>query len=523
MKKISTPVKKIYRMKGKSMDDVIRAFRLECASDKTKDLPYHYTTDISTLTEEQKRVNAEYDRQFDLAKNKTLKEGFLKEKFLFLIHNVIARAIASGEEWFTLNSTILEEIYGKDYRLMLRTLRRLKLIDEDQFGVADSQKVANVYRLNKELVSSTEENRGFLKKWFEKQRTVFKKHQEQAEKEVLNGLDGDRVLYERYNESLKALKMFDREGALNFIETIDFEARKEKQEIKDPVLAKLYYVDTVCRWEEEEPCIQRVDDNGRIYHLLTKTPRDLKPFLNLRFGCDAHNSHPHLFSSFLLDDYDISDSNLMRLYTAFKEIYELTEKSCDYPEPGLKDWLHRRGVCNDEVDKMPDDVLFYMYLTTVGTLWDYICSIASIRTHQEQDRNAIKTVMFAEVFYMNSLIPPEAVHKSKLEYLKLFNDLFPNVYLCIFALKSTQKEEEGDLLPCAMMKRESTIFHEILSEIYSTYPKSKVVSVHDAIYILDHKNNLNITPEDIERIMLEVYNRHNLSPSISIEYYKDKV
>jgi len=68
------------------------------------------------------------------------------------------------------------------------------------------------------------------------------------------------------------------------------------------------------------------------------------------------------------------------------------------------------------------------------------------------------------------------------------------------------------------MRLESEIFHKILANLYKKRG-CDALSIHDAIIILNTDKTNQYTPDEIEKVMLKVYEGYNLFPTCSIDYY----
>ena len=68
------------------------------------------------------------------------------------------------------------------------------------------------------------------------------------------------------------------------------------------------------------------------------------------------------------------------------------------------------------------------------------------------------------------------------------------------------------------MALDSEIFHKILNNLYKKCG-CDALSIHDAIVILDTDKTNQYTPDEIEKVMLKVYEGYNLFPTCSLDYY----
>ena len=247
--------------------------------------------------------------------------------------------------------------------------------------------------------------------------------------------------------------------------------------------------------------INSIDRNQRIYSIATSTPRLLKPFLNIKFSCDIHNSHPLLFNSILFDYYNVSLSLRRRLSLTFSTL----NLSPHNVSRNIRNALFINGIERAEIANIPVDVLSYMYITTIGRFWDVV--IANENDDTLLLRSDIKVLMFAEVFYSKRLTT-----RGK-KYAKVFRRQFPNVYKVV----RKQKESDRTRLANDMMKLESKLFHEILMKLYNK--RYRVISIHDAIVVLDVKANENCTVDVVRDIITKIYTSAGLHPDISVDYY----
>ena len=68
-----------------------------------------------------------------------------------------------------------------------------------------------------------------------------------------------------------------------------------------------------------------------------------------------------------------------------------------------------------------------------------------------------------------------------------------------------------------MMRIESDIFRSTLIKLYAK--RFKVLTIHDAIVVLDTKVNDQCTPELVQSIIEKEYQRVGLFPNVSVDYY----
>ena len=99
-----------------------------------------------------------------------------------------------------------------------------------------------------------------------------------------------------------------------------------------------------------------------------------------------------------------------------------------------------------------------------------------------------------------------------------FEREYPNVWKVIKEERNKGKKsnnKKNNYLPCKLMQIESTIFQEILRRCYAK--GYDVVNIHDAIVVVDTKNNESVSSDDIKSIMLEVFFERELYPTLKKE------
>lgn len=121
----------------------------------------------------------------------------------------------------------------------------------------------------------------------------------------------------------------------------------------------------------------------------------------------------------------------------------------------------------------------------------------------------MKVTLFREVFYSKS---KTTLHKR---FAKTFKKIYPTVYKLI---NQHKPDENRTKLSHEMMGLESEIFRKILTNLYKKRG-CDALSIHDAIVILDTNKTNQYTPDEIEKVMMNVYEDYNLFPTCSVDYY----
>ena len=473
--------KKIYRLKNISIDEVVKSFQTLNAEGKLSD---YEVESIPMVGINMPMARITY-KSNDTKKHRSV----LSDKFIYLIHLIRKRQIAKGGNFAPFHSVVLEKIFGKDYSKMIRLLLKLNILQCDNYYQIRQKSYG--FRFSDDVeFTYTHENSSYLSKYSDKAKKIFQNIQFQTEQENRKQL-GNNSLYDRYNQSLSLLKLTHIDECREFLSLHKFVNEHSKN----------YYYNIVDSYTSEIPTITSIDNNKRIYSIVTSTPRILKPFLNIKFSCDIHNSHPLLFNNILYDYFNIPLSLRKRLSRLFNTL--------DISPYNVSRIIRKRLISNDiekeEIANIPNDVLAYLYITSIGKFWD--CIIPSDCFDSLLLRSDIKVLMFAEVFYSKKLTT-----RSQ-KYAKIFKKQFPNVYKVV----RKQKQEDRTRLANDMMRLESELFHQILTKLFCK--RFKVISIHDAIVVLDVKANSKCTVEVVKSIIQNVYNDKGLSPDISTDTY----
>ena len=436
---------------------------------------------------------SECDEPKEEKKTVVKRENLLAKKYEFLIHTIIKRVLNNDNGIAYLHSAILQNVFGKDYRKMLDNLFKMGILHSDGYYSLD-EKTYGYYFAQNVRFSYTLRPSSYLSDYDDKLIKCLLPYQTQEEQDNKQRLDND-FLYSRYNDSLKFLKLQYIDEAVSFVTSHIFPTDKSNE----------YYVRVIDRYLDGDFHITSIDDNKRIYSIATSTPRLLKPFLNIRYSLDIHNSHPLLFNSILMDYYKIPTSLMNKVYPIYEQLYASNVESHNVRR-FLRKALIESNISAPDIKGIPTDVLYYMYLTSMGLFWN-VAIPNDIIEEKGLLRSDIKVLMFREVFYSKKLTA-----RGK-EYAKIFAKEFPNVYKVV----RESKKDNRTKLANDMMKIESKLFGKILSELYAM--KFKVISIHDAIVVLDVKQNEKCTEEIVKEVMTDVYRKYGLHPNISVDYY----
>ena len=472
--------KKIYRLKDISIEEIVTSYLNHHTKGTFGGIKLSAIPSVIASEPQPEIINkGETSRKY---------RGVLEEKFTYLIHLIRNRQVSNGGGFVQFHSVVLESIFGKDYKRMIDTLLNMDILMCDNYYFIGKKSYS--FRFNNTVsFTYTMESCGYLSKYSDKASKILGQYSTEAQKEAKATL-GNNILFERYNQSLKLLKLAYINECRQYLSLHHF--------INN--LSEDYHYHILDSYLNDCPTITSIDKNNRIYSIATSTPRIIKPFLNIKFSCDIHNSHPLLFNKILFDHYDISLSLRKSISSSFKSLII---------EPHNVRRFIRKSLINNHISKediadIPTDVLAYMYITSIGRFWDVV--ITPTDTSQLL-RSDIKVLMFAEVFYSKKLTTRGQ------KYAKLFKAQFPNVYKVV----RKQKESDRTRLANDMMRLESKLFHQILMKLYNK--RYRVVSIHDAVIVLDVKANDSCNAETVNEVIRKVYADEGLSPDVSVDNY----
>lgn len=449
-----------------------------------------------------------FGEEFDATKKdkRVPKDDVLLKKYEFFLHNLIKRQISSDNGIAYLNSKVLERVFGKDYSLIKRTLVSKGIIGST--GFYDKNTTTYGYYLTYDYQNRIKTERKPIfypqQSMVENLNEELKKKNKTIKQQAQENLADD--FYNNYVNSLNKLKLVNKQEAQEFI-NIHFTQNN---------YSKHYYEYILEEYNNSKFTIKvpNTQDN-RIYHILTSTPRNLKYFLNIKYTIDIHNSHPLLFSKFLMDKYNIPVSYRTLIISSLLEnnpyinVYNVRKK--------LYNILKQNNIDYKEILKIPLDVLRYLYLVSSGEFWNKI--IPSLEEGHSANtyniiRQDVKVIMFAQVFYGKSLTSRGE------KYAKSFKQQFPNVYSVVLSFKRGLAKEKRTVLTHKLMSLESQLFRETLKRLFEK--GYKVISIHDAIVVLDVAENTDLTPQIVKDVLCEVYTEIGLIPDCSVDFYGEK-
>ena len=353
------------------------------------------------------------------AKRGVKSPDIIKCKVQYIQDIIIRRSISNAGEAFSLNSQVLKNIIGDEYKTMLHIL-----VDMGYLHYGDGHDGQDIeeymyYQIGRySRIYSIPHDKEVENIWITNAKIQSYKEKEQKQiyqfitTEVHTAVDKRygkefSVIYEK---SLCKITLEQPEELDAYIPTaiqrhIEKDSKKRRKKKKSMIEHYYNYVKTQLLIKDKH--IQRIDNAGRIYHVLTNTDRNIKQFLNIAISADCKNRHSVLFNYFIFRWRGVS---LGDAYTISSLMHKVPAGS------NIRQNLIR-DVPNHVLDLLADDELNYIYQTTNGVLWDNIAS-----KHPDIDRHKVKENMFAEVFYSNDI----RTYKWQ-EYAQEFRAMFPNV------------------------------------------------------------------------------------------------
>jgi len=510
---------------------------------------YIDTIDINLLVDKHKEL-------LSIQQTK-LNETILAAKYEFLIHIICMRYHNNKFGAINLNTKVLQKIFQTTYKTMLEVLINQHIIFINNYyqpGV--TCRLITLYdsyinHIKKKQPENLLEYNKLDKICTDTLTSENKKRKDNDIVRIAEETPEASNLLDTYDKYLKNLRITDKEEFNNYLQSKCFHSDKQK-EYYDYIANQ--YINGYKTFNHKA-----IDDNNRIYSILTLTPRYIKNFLNIKYSIDIKNSHPLLFNYFIINNFNISISLLNSFYKYIssldKSIFNkinithntnIGNNSTDnnntnsiqsttiYVIENIRNSICTNRKQLNEFARIPYDIWLYILRTSTGRFWD---DFKDNFIEYGLNRTDVKQTIFHEVFYSHSL----SVHGKM--FAQAFKEVYPNVYDLITKMKlerinapyEAMREFENFTekmvakLLCVfegktkhisndMMKLESNIFFEILEKLYARRD-CKALIIHDAIIVLDTNSKKECKKETIENIMRNVYKKYNLLPQFSTDKY----
>lgn len=479
----STKKQNIFSLKDISIDNVVEK-HIALLEERAK--PQRVITNFQDVT-----CDNTFMAQYETVQGKSKaipRKLILHEKYTFLIHKLIKRCRNNKEGDFTRFSTkVLQATLGAVYKDMLNTLVAMNIIRIANEYIPTIQ--ARLIEFNSNLsVTSEMRYNVAVDKYNKKMEQELKKYEKEQLEEIRSEMGNE--LYDNFIKSLNLLHLTHETEAKDYLNRHKFMSAKSKE----------YFSYILEEYKKKDFKILSVDRNLRIYSILTQSPRIFKNFTNIKFTCDIHNSHPLLFNKIIIDKHNIDNNILHILYNNINNI----DNSLYSVGKQLRKLLINNNIQECKIENVPNDIWEYIYKTSKGVFWD---DFTDLNEFKRLLRSDIKVTLFREVFYSKTLTT-----KGK-DFAKVFKKKYPRVYKLI----KESKKNDRTFLANQMMRIESDIFRSILTKLYAK--KFRVLTIHDAVIVLDVKANTKCNPKLVQSIIGKEYQRIGLFPNSSVDYY----
>ena len=218
----------------------------------------------------------------------------MKQKYMFLLHIIITRCLESNRNKCTLNSLFFtHHIFHDQFTPMIYNLCQMGIISCGAYNAGTysvvkgrkEKKESTPYYLMDWNIDYAESTNVRLIKWSKE----LTKHNKNNKKKYKRSAFTDN-----YNKSLKEVRLVDRDGALLYIND---HFKKDTHEYH----YNMRFINNI----DQANIIYSIDDQGRIYHILTSLPKLLRRYYNIKFEFDIANSHPMLFNALLIQYYKL--------------------------------------------------------------------------------------------------------------------------------------------------------------------------------------------------------------------------
>ena len=412
------------------------------------------------------------------------RRAVLYQLYQYLIHRIVIACRRDSDGQTFMPVSVYIPILGKHFSDMLRTLKRLGYITVGEYEYTVTSRPITLQNWN---IGFKMTNSFKFRELHDKD--PYNKNNEHNRTRELTPQEEKQDFFINYQNALAQLQLVHHEQAQQYIEGDNFDSERSRH----------YYTSIIEDFNINTKTKITIDKNNRIYSYITRKPKKLKKFFNIKFIIDIKNSHPFLLSIFLINHYKIP-------YSLIKDISLYSQHTIynHYAGQQLRKTLKNNKINVPNYKKLPTDVIRYIMDVASGQFWDNFAGQFSM------NRDETKVNLFREVIYSYS----KCIRKSKL-YGRAFVQRYPHVWSVIRGLKA------GTALPNMMMKHESALFHQILEKCYRR--GWVVVNIHDALVVLDVKANEAVTSSDAVRVIENVYNAHGLYPTISVEEYGREV
>ena len=538
----------LYQFKDFDMDKFVRRYLYEISEHKEVE-------DIDMFTGEDIYITIKAHAGVKKVDRIALKCQYLQDVIIRKAHSKY------GNKTFSLNADVLKCIIGKEYKVMLNILRQMGYIElGDGYHGAEKHYYYVVGEYSTLYTMKDNVEYYLTEPFFNKRIIDYKAKTQKITQTLQKEYVDDKIIrlygqdfYDRYIHSLNSITISDKQGLLDFINV----------KIKENPEAAAYYRYLIDSLENKDKMITKIDSSKRFYHILTNAKREVKRYCNLDFTLDCKNSHPLLFNFFIFRSHNIDAYTSYNIGLTLQQLYQTSHSTLGSSFPinnssnnpfhndgqNLRILLIDSNIEKDELAKLTDDEIEYIYKTTNGILWDELTdwvmdnpSVIDKWKEYRDDKNkllypelsttqgaelrkavrgVLKEEMFRQSFYSST---PKVLDDYDIG--KEFARRYPTVFALIGAWKKTKNKQQvieymkahnlpsnkgTSSLSIAMMGLESEIITTILKRLYAK--RWNAVHIHDCIVIPEDGNKNHPTKQQVQEIMLDVYKSFGLFPT----------
>ena len=463
-------------------------------------------------------------------------------KFRAMIDMVYRLFALSERGWFNLNKEALARVFDEAYPYMIRTLSQHDIInwETNPMTIPHPEWFSlEPCRFAASIVPYREKVNGAIRDYSRKQL---------SDKIAAINSKTDTFL-RQYENNVGLIQFKDTEGLNAFMANPnnfpEEHSRLFYQSVVDRISLKNGYTlaekKFVSMGENEE-----VNHIGRYYHVATSLPKSLKPFTNIQYGVDTHNSHPLLFN-FIIFNYFINNSLIDIDYSFLsisnsKLFYSISKylsqnpitQSYHYVLENLCKYLKNNGIIHslDLVKRLPSDALRYIQDTTTGRIWDKVREV-----FPQHSRDEVKESMFRYVYYTYATRTGyydrhsgQYVVMERKDWVDMFKECYPSVLTLINKVKKSlhqqcvqrnlTNENGKDMvqLPHLLMRFESVLFTRSLAAAFAE--RIPAIGIHDCIAVVDNSDTVDTAQQQkLADIIMAQYREAGLVPALGIERY----
>jgi hypothetical protein len=447
--------------------------------------------------------NLDIDKDLETYGDKILKKH--EDKFKYLIHLLYVTPLTNRRYYKQLTSTIksaskriyiplsgkkLSQLFGERYyKNIIDCSKEIKYIESTEYWIIGEKSIG--YRLTKQLRNQT------YKRAFIENPVLIKKILKSKSSDYLDNIG--KKLYKK----LKELD-FDFDAAKKYLD--DCLKRGEYTSTDNKYLSRRLMIDS---WKYHG-IRAKIDEKGfRLHTNLTNLPKELRQFLSWKGsklqGIDISNSQPFFLILRLIEFYHPSRTYSLTTYYNDSIPFDsnlLVDIITNTYQSNIFDNIPSYDLT--VLEKLPNDVQHYIYLTITGKLYEYLLKIKTEGWGKNYTREQIKTNVLT-LFYQKELDDQTSILKE------LFKHIFPNVFRYI----EISKKRDYKKFPISLQKTESDmVLRTICKKILAEKPNIPLFTIHDSIL-----STREYIPYITTIMNEEIFKKYSILPNLKIESY----